>query len=488
MKKIIALILVLVIATLCACGNQETPTKKKKKKIVYIERESTSSVDDSENYEDDEAEEDFSDEEDSDYEDDSFDEDDYYYEDEEDYDSYGDSDDIEDDSDKEDSKEDEDSADNEEAKDDESSDNNSENTSDEASKEEQNNKGSEQDKITTQTIEKTVTTKKVTSQNIGKNYYIFKPKVEHPSVAELDAYYEMIATDKRGRSLAVEDMVVECSDKRVKLEGNMLTIPYSVRCSGEKLTLTMYNKKFPNRTGSFTFDFDVQFTENPTFLDEFDTLDTNVWKDHWYEGTMPIEELYCESGELVMYATEDSKAIELSTTGTFRQAYGSFSARIKMPLTGVSNVAFWLCTEPGIKYIKNIQRPTQSGGEIDIVEYFSSWGDHRTSCTVHYNGWSTYHVGEGKEPQVKQTLRNEYHIYSCVWTSTAIYFYLDEDLIWTYTGDGVAPNSGAMQLLLQHSTNREMTKDGWAGKDYDPADYPNESRWDYVKVYGLESE
>lgn len=432
MKKIIALLLVLVIATLCACGNQETPTKKKKKKIVYIQREPTSSVDDSASG-DEESDEDTMDE-------------DYYIDDdtsvdEEDYET--------DDSDKE------------------------ENSS----------------KPKTETIENTVTTttaiKKITSQNIGKNYYVFKPKEEHPGVADLDAYYEMIAMDKRGRTLNVEDMVIECSDTRVKLNGNILTIPYSVRASGDKLTVSMYDKKSPNLTGSFTFNFAVQFTEKPTFLDEFDTLDTTVWKDDWYADRMPIEDLYCENGELVMYATEETNGIELSTTGTFRQAYGSFSARIKMPTSGLTGMAFWLCTEKGIRYIKNPQRPTQSGGEIDIVEFYPTWGDHKTSCTVHWNGWSNYHIGEGSEPIVKQKLRGEFHVYSCVWTSTAIYFYLDEDLIWTYRGDGVAPNSGPMQLLLQHANPK--ADNGWGGK-YDPAELPNESRWDYVKVYGLASE
>lgn len=326
---------------------------------------------------------------------------------------------------------------------------------------------------------------KITAADIGKNYYIFRPEVEHPGVAELDAKYQMIAMDRRNISLDKENMVLSCDNSNVKIDGNTVTIPYSVRSSGKTVTVSMYNREHPNRTGSFTFDFDVQFTEQPTFLDNFDTLDASVWSDEWYDNRMPIEELYCEDGELVMYADHGTKSIELSTTGTFNQAYGSFSARIKMPSSGLSNVAFWLCTEEGVTYLKNPQRPSQSGGEIDIVEYFPTWGDHKTSCTLHWNGWSDYHASEGSEPLVEQTLRGEYHIYSCVWTSTAIYWYIDEDLIWTYTGEGVGPNAGPMQILLQH-TNTEEDSD-WGGP-YNPDDFPNESRVDYVRVYGLEKE
>lgn len=417
MKRIIAILLVLVIATLCACGDEAAPAKKKKKKVVYIQREPSSSVEDTSSNDSTQEE---SEEEDYEYDEDNYEENNQTY---------------------------------------------------------------------TDTYEETVTVtsavKKLTSSDIGKNYYLFAPEVDHPGVAELDAEYKMVAKDRRGVKLDSEKIVISCTNKDVKIDGDILTIPYSVRKTGEKVTVTMYNKDHKNRTGSFTFDFAVQYTDKPTFLDEFDTLDTTIWKDDWYEDRMPIEELYCEDGELVMYANENSKSIELSTTGTFNQAYGSFSARIKMPKGGLSNIAFWLCTEKGVTYLKNPQRPSQSGGEIDIVEYFPTWGDHRTSCTVHWNGWSNYHQGVGEEPQVSQVLRNEYHIYSCVWTSTAIYFYLDEDLIWTYTGEGVGPNAGPMQLLLQHTNTKQDSS--WGGK-YDPAEFPNESRWDYVKVYGLKAE
>lgn len=323
--------------------------------------------------------------------------------------------------------------------------------------------------------------------DISENYYIFEPKVEHPGVVDMDAHYVMVAKDKRNRELDFEDIVLKCDNKDVKINGNILTVPYSVRSSGEKLEVSMYDKEHPNRTGEFTFNFDVQFTDKPTFSDDFDTLNPNIWADDFYENRVKLKELHCENGELVMYANADmdENGVELSTSGTFNQAYGSFSARIKMPKSGLSNVAFWLCTEAGVTYLKNIQRPSESGGEIDVVEYFPTWGPNKTSCSVHWNGWSTYHSQATEEPEVEQTLSGEWHIYSCVWTSSAVYFYLDDQHISTYTGDGVGPNAGPMQILIQHSNPKK--DDEWGGK-YNPDELPNESRWDYVKAYGLVSE
>lgn len=329
------------------------------------------------------------------------------------------------------------------------------------------------------------TANKETSVKIGKKYYVFEPETEHPGVVEMDAHYVMVAKDKRNRELSAENIVINCDNKNIKINGNILTIPYTVRSSGEKLKVSMYDKEHPNRTGEFTFDFDVQFTDKPTFKDDFNTLNSNIWKDDFYPDRMPVEQLNCENGELVMFADTDTKEIELSTTGTFNQSYGSFSARIKMPKSGLSNVAFWLCTEAGVKYLKNVQRPSESGGEIDVVEYFPTWGPNKTSCSVHWNGWSTYHSYVTEEPEVEQTLSGEWHIYSCVWTSTAVYFYLDDQHISTYTGDGVGPDAGPMQILIQHSNPKK--DDVWGGK-YNPEELPNESRWDYVRVYGLVSE
>lgn len=333
----------------------------------------------------------------------------------------------------------------------------------------------------------TILEEKVTATDIGKNYYMFEPKEDHPGVVQMDAKYEMVATDKRKRELDKGKMVLSCNNKNVKINGNLVTIPYSVRSSGEKVKITMHNKDYPNRTGTYTFDFAIQFTAQPTFLEEFNSLDPAIWRDDWYENRKKLEDLRCENGELIMTAAagESTEGVELSTTNTFEQAYGCFSARIKMPTSGLSCVAFWLCTRRGVTYIKNPQRPTQSTGEIDIVEYYPTWGKHRTSSTVHWYGWSTYHQGEGVEPRLEKVLPGEYHVYSVVWTRKAHYFYVDDELTWKYTGDGVAPDSGPMQLLIQHS-NPQKDND-WGGK-YDPNELPNESRWDYVKVYGLVNE
>lgn len=318
---------------------------------------------------------------------------------------------------------------------------------------------------------------KVVGANIGAGYYIVSPIDDHPGVVGMDAHYVMQARDKMGNYLPASDMEISVNNSSVKVSGAMLVVPYSVRSSSSPITVTVKQKSKPNRTGSYTFQFQ-KFSADPTLHDDFDTLNTDLWKTGWYQG---MAGGVIEDGNLVFRAESDAHSFVMSTTGTFNQAYGCFSARISMPQRGLVNGAFWLCTEPGVVYIKNPQRPVQSGGELDIVEYYPAWGDGWAG-TIHWNGWSDYHRSSGKDTLQGENIAGNYHIYSAVWTPDAIYWYFDGLLCWVYTGEGVGPNSGPMQVLLQMSVKKQ--DDAWGGK-YDPDAFPVEMKTDWVTVHTL---
>lgn len=351
------------------------------------------------------------------------------------------------------------------------------------------------EELTTET--KTNYAEKKISEDIGKDYYYLRPVVAHPGVVGMNATYEMMATDKRFYELDSERIELFCSDSRVTVNENKLIVPYNVRKEG-KLTITMKDKKYPNRTGSYTFDF-VRFTTDPTFSDDFNTLDLSIWEDDSFDfkkdTIKPIETAFCENGELVLRTTKEDHIngnnlkYEITTNGSFNQAYGCFSAKIKMPTSGLTNVAFWLMSESGVTYIKNPQAPSQSGGELDIVEYFPIWGDYRLSHALHWNGQGKYLTSDGKElniPVQMGKIRGEYHVYSAVWTENAMYYYFDDMLTHTYTGEGVAKGSGPMRVILQHASYRDGQYNAWAKETANINDFPNESRWDWIKVYGIE--
>lgn len=83
-----------------------------------------------------------------------------------------------------------------------------------------------------------------------------------------------------------------------------------------------------------------------------------------------------------------------------------------------------------------------------------------------------------------------YHVYSVVWTPKAIYWYFDDQVISSYTGEGVAEGSGPMNLLLQlnpeypEKDENGNTKPGWGGI-YDGTGFPYEMKTDWVKAWAL---
>lgn len=324
---------------------------------------------------------------------------------------------------------------------------------------------------------------KVVSADAGKDYFLVAPSQNHPGVVGMDAVYTMQARDKAQNYLAVGDMEVSTNNPAVQVKGTTLTVPYAVRASADPLVVMVKQKSHPNRTGTYTFHFQ-KFSAQPTLNEDFNTEST-LFRDGTYETGRDYGNALpgvVENGNLVYYIEKGGDGFFRTTCDVFKQAYGCFSARIQMPTKALVNGAFWLCTAVGDTYIKNPQRPSQSGGELDVVEYFPTWGDQKWAATIHWNGWSGYHTNAGKEPQTGTAIRGNYHVYSAVWTPEAIYWYFDGILSWTYTGEGVQPNSGAMHVMLQASNPGKDSP--WGGK-YDPTAFPDVMKTDWVKVYAL---
>ena len=328
---------------------------------------------------------------------------------------------------------------------------------------------------------------KKSASNIGENYYIFSPEVMHPGVVGMDAHYRMIAKDRRGREIPADRIIISCADKRIEISGVDVVIPYAVRSKLQPIEVSMYDKSYPNRTAKYTFKF-RKFSKNTTFNDDFDTYNTDVWSSTWYDGVEPGT---VKDGKYIMHMDSvDTKPNVISTSGKFSQSYGCFSSRILMTDCGLNNVAFWLCTDyvnpkdnksGHLEYIRNPYRPNQSGGEIDIIEYSPTWGS-RYAATHHWYGWSNYHRQNGKEGLTipGADFGAEYHIYSLVWTETTLYWYLDEYLMWSDSGEGVG--SGAMVLLLQLTNYTEDAS--WIGTFENI--YPYEAKVDWVRVWSLD--
>ena len=297
------------------------------------------------------------------------------------------------------------------------------------------------------------------------------PVQEHPGVAELDADYEF--TVLRDGILNENEYLLTASDNRVTVNNSTVTVPYSVRSSGTPLTVTAYLLKAPDISGTYTFNFQ-QFAETPSFNENFDSdASYSAW------NTTDLAKGKIQNGKLI-FSVKDENSPSYAISTKYKQAYGCFTARIKMPERGTANSAFYMMTESNDYLINPLER-YNSWGEIDIVEYFSTW-DESYAGTLHWYLWKEgQYQSSGLENLKAQNIKDGWHDYSVVWTENALYFYYDKQLTRIYTGPGVGADCGPMNMILQLKYDKG---DGWGGV-YDPSAYPYEMCIDRVTAWKL---
>lgn len=297
---------------------------------------------------------------------------------------------------------------------------------------------------------------------------------DHPGVVNMDAVYQLKLTDRATGNEITSGYSVSVNNNAVTVSGLTLTVPYEVRSSALPLTVTVTSG---DKTGRYTFRFQ-KFGVQAFLRDDFDTLNNDVWT------TGASEHISFENGALKFTGDTTGESPALYSKDEYALAYGSFSARIKMPAQGVlANCAFWLRTKENTEasYLYNPLNPMQSGGEIDIVEYFPTWGD-RWSSSVHWYGWSGCHRQSGVDNLSGTSLANTYHIYSAVWTPYGIYSYLDGELCRVYQGSGLSEDSDPMQTILGMGVFTEDS--AWGGK-YDASKLPAYMYVDWYESYAL---
>lgn len=303
-------------------------------------------------------------------------------------------------------------------------------------------------------------------------------EVEHPGVPEMDAYYILMVKDKNDDVVLADNVTVSINNSKVTVNGYAITVPYSVRNSDDTLTVTVTSKTNKSVFGRYDFEF-IKNSDLPTLEDNFNSLNTGLWSDHYNNGGFNVED-----GKLILTA-QVGQQIGITTKENFEQAYGSYSARIKMPEKANANGAFWLYSNSGKTYRRNPLNPSISGGEIDIVEYFPTWKNGSIwSTTVHWYGPTPNHIRSSGVDNLDSgvDLGNDYHIYSAVWTKEAIYSYLDGKLYRLYNGEGISDHSDGMQIIFSLRGNNGV--DSWGGA-FNANDYPDSIKVDWLKVYSL---
>ena len=315
-----------------------------------------------------------------------------------------------------------------------------------------------------------------------KIYEVY-PEVEHPGVVDLDAHYTMIVKSQKKTDIEADDIRFSANNSAVKFNGNILTVPYHVRNDNEILTVTVTDAD--GNYGEYSFDF-IKFSDEPTLYDDFD-CDTGLWEPDWYEGGKERGRL--ENSNIVFTTSPDGpRSSVMGTHKSFSQAYGCFSASMKCPPKGCVNCAFWLCTYGNFKPNPDFPGVIENditGGEIDVTELWPA--SQKYGQTVHWFGWNEHHKESTQQIPLDFDW-SEYHTYTVVWTKDAYYWYTDDRLVRKYDGEGVAPDSDPMIVLIHFNGIYHDNSESWlvdmCGK-YDADELPQEVRFDWVKVHSI---
>jgi beta-glucanase (GH16 family) len=176
--------------------------------------------------------------------------------------------------------------------------------------------------------------------------------------------------------------------------------------------------------------------------------------------------------------TRSYTSARLKTQRLFRQAYGRFEARIKIPAGQGMWPAFWMLGDT----IGSVGWPTC--GEIDIMENIG-----KEPGTVHgslHGPSAIKHTSDLTAPfrlPGEQKFADDFHIYAVEWEPRVIRFYVDANLFATFNSSQW-PEGGTWVFNQPFFIILNLAVGGdWPGSPDNTTVFPQRMLVDYVRVY-----
>lgn len=178
----------------------------------------------------------------------------------------------------------------------------------------------------------------------------------------------------------------------------------------------------------------------------------------------------------------------IGTEGLFQNKYGVFEALIDFNTSPGMWSAFWL-QSPTIG--NPVDNPEKAGVEMDIIEHrkVNKEGiniERTAHQALHWNGYGDAHKKVENDTNNNLSIHEGFHLYSLVWTPKSYYFFVDQNLIKTWSPPQV-PISEKEQYIIFSS---EVKNNNWSGNipqnGYGSLESSSTSMIvDYVRVYSL---
>ncbi len=250
-------------------------------------------------------------------------------------------------------------------------------------------------------------------------------------------------------------------------------------------------KTFSNLLFLFTILASCQDSKSLIFEEEFDgnSLNESHWNYQLGDGCPNLcgwgnnerqiytkENVAVRDGNLVIAATKDSmvyKSGRITTAKKVEFKYGTIEVRAKL----ASGQGLW----PAIWMLRNdfssIGWP--ASGEIDIMEYVGK-KPHEIHTTLHTS--DSHGNSINTKASTIKNIEDGFHIYKCNWTKEKIEFFIDSNLVYTFSpevkNESTWPFDKPFYVILNLAIGGNF-----GGPEVNDSIFPQEFLIDYVKIY-----
>lgn len=166
------------------------------------------------------------------------------------------------------------------------------------------------------------------------------------------------------------------------------------------------------------------------------------------------------------------------TYGKWRQLYGYFEARVKLPKAPGLWPAFWTMPDRGPETGKDAgsRASTKFGGmEHDILEFLSGWGPYRYNTAFHWDGYGKEHKSAGTPCNYVLPDKDGFITTGVYWVpGLAVYYAQGREILrWE------SPRVCSVPSYIMFN----MVSGGWDNQPLEDSKLPDDFVIDYVRVW-----
>lgn len=175
--------------------------------------------------------------------------------------------------------------------------------------------------------------------------------------------------------------------------------------------------------------------------------------------------------------TSDYTGGYLDTYDNWRQRYGYFEARVKLPTADGLWPAFWLMPDAGRELgpMWKRQKTEPRGMEFDILEHLTAWGPYRYHIAMHWDGYGKNHQSTGTSSIYFSPDEDGFVTSGLLWEPGRAVYFVNGREIGRVESDRISDLPGMIIFTLPIG--------GWDNRPLNDAHLPADFIIDYVRVW-----